>query len=74
MSSKKHKHCKESCEPDCIEEVLIPKKEVESKVTQTPFLLFLILVLLIIIFGKEEIVASIKMMMAGFKNKEEVVC
>lgn len=73
MSSKKHKHCKESCEPDWAEEVHIPEKKAESKVTQTPYLLFLILLLLIIVFGKEEIVSSIKMLLAGFKSEEEVV-
>ena len=72
MSSKKHTHCKETCEPDWAKEEHIPEK-VESKVTQTPFLLFLILVLLILIFGKEEIVYSIKMLLTGFQSEENVV-
>lgn len=75
MSSKKHKHCKETCKPDWAEEVHIPEKKVKSKVTETPFLLFLILILLIIVFGKEKIISSIKMLLAGFQSEaEDVVC
>ena len=72
MSSKKHKNCKESCESDWAEEVHIPEK-VETKVTSTPFILFLILILLIIVFGKEKIVSTVKMLLAGFQNEEVVV-